>query len=231
MTRFAAIPLTLVALLAACGQSQGPAQPAATAAPAADLTLAAGAYKLDPNHRSLVGKVQHMNLAPYSVRFTKFDVSLNLDPKNVPASSVEVTVDPTSVRTDYTGDYKGTHTDSPFNSFEEALAQGPMFFNGSQFPAITFRSTKVEQQGPGRFKVTGDLTMLGQTRPLTLDAIVTGSIAEHPRSKAPALGFSATGAFKRSEFGMNIGVGKFLGDDVTVQFDGELQQQVTPPPA
>lgn len=217
-----------VLLLAACGQGQSSAK---SATPAVELTAPAGQYKLDPAHRTLVGKVQHMNLAPYSIRFTRFDVALALDPKNLAASSVEVTVDPTSVRTDYTGDYKGTHKDSPFNSFEEALATGPMFFNAGQFPTITFKSTKVEPQGTGRMKVTGDLTLLGQTHPITLDATVTGWIPEHPRAKVPALGFSATGAFKRSEFGMNIGIGKFLGDDVTFEFDGELHQQVAPPPA
>jgi len=228
MRRFTALSLILLAGLAACGQPQNQA---ATAAAAVELTAPAGTYKLDPNHRSLVGKVQHMNLAPYSIRFTNFDVMLNLDPKNLAGSSVEVTIDPTSVRTDYTGDYLGTHKDTPFKSFEDALSTGPMFFNSGQFPAITFKSTKVEPQGPGRMKVTGDLTLLGQTHPITLDATLTGQIAEHPRFKVPALGFSATGAFKRSEFGMKIGIGKFLGDDVTVQFDGELHQQVTPPPA
>lgn len=229
MTRIAAVPLVLAALLAACGQSQSP--PASTAAaPAVELTAPAGTYKLDPNHASLVGKVQHMNLAPYNVRFAKFDVTLNLDPRNLAASSVEVTVDPTSVRTDYTGDYKATHEDSPFNSFEEALAQGPKFFNAGQFPAITFKSTNVQPQGAGSLKITGDLTLLGKTHPFTLDATLTGAMAEHPYAKVGALGFSATGTFKRSPFGMDFGVGKFLDDDVTVYFDGEFQQQVAPPP-
>ncbi len=228
MTRLAAVPLTLLALLVACGQGQGPAP---SASPAVELTAPAGTYTLDPNHRSLVGKVQHFNLAPYSLRFTRFDVALNLDPKNLSAASVEVTLDPTSVRTDYTGDYKGTHEGTPYDSFEQALAQDAKFFNAAQFPAVTFKSTKVEPQGPGRMKITGDLTLLGKTLPLTLDATVTGSIAEHPRTKAGALGFTATGTFKRSAFGMDFGVGKFLGDDVTVTFDGEFKQQVAPPPA
>ena len=228
MTRFAAIPLTFLALLAACGQGQGPGQ---SAAPAVALTAPDGQYKLDPNHRSLVGKVQHMNLAPYSLRFTNFDVTLNLDSKNLAASSVEVTLDPTSVRTDYTGDYKGTHEGTPYNSFEEAIARDAKFFNAGQFPSVTFKSTKVESAGTGRMKVTGDLTLLGKTQPLVLDVTVTGSIAEHPRTKAGALGFTATGTFKRSAFGMDFGVGKFLGDDITVQFDGEFKQQVAPPPA
>src|SRR5688572_17032799 len=167
MTRLAAVPLTFLALLAACGQGQGPAP---TASPAVELTAPAGTYTLDQNHRSLVGKVQHFNLAPYSLRFTKFDVVLNLDPKNLGAASVEVTLDPSSVRTDYTGDYKGTHEGTPYESFEQALAQDAKFFNAGQFPAVTFKSTKVEPQGPGRMKVTGDLTLLGKTLPLTLDA-------------------------------------------------------------
>lgn len=228
--------LAAVFLLAACGAESPPpsaAKPAAptTAAPAVALTAPAGTYKLDPNHASLIGKVQHMNLAPYHVRFTKFDVNLNLDPANLAASSVEVTIDPTSVRTDYTGDYKGTHPDSPFASFEEALAQGPKFFNAAQFATMTFKSTKVEPQGEGRMKITGDLTLLGQTHPVTLDATLTGAMAEHPVAKVGAMGFSATGTFKRSQFGMTVGIGQFLGDDVTVQFDGEFRQQVAPPPA
>ena len=226
MTRFAAVPLTLIALLAACGQAPGQ-----SAGPAVALTAPAGQYKLDPNHRSLVGKVQHMNLAPYSLRFTKFDVTLNLDPKNVAASSVEVTLDPMSVRTDYTGDYKGTHENTPYNSFEDAIARDAKFFNAGQFPSVTFKSTKVESKGTGRMKVTGDLTLLGKTQPLVLDVTVTGSLAEHPRTKAGALGFTAVGTFKRSGFGMDFGVGKFLGDDVTITFDGEFKQQVAPPPA
>jgi polyisoprenoid-binding protein YceI len=229
MKRLAAVPLTVLAVLAACGQGQPPSQPAA--APAVELTAPAGTYKLDPNHASLVGKVQHMNLAPYNVRFQKFDVVLQLDPKDLAGSSVTVTVDPTSVRTDYTGDYKGSHQDSPFNSFEEALAQGPKFFNAGQFPTMTFKSTKVEPQGTGRMKITGDMTLLGKTQPMTLEAAVTGSYPEHPFTKVGAVGFSATGTLKRSLFGMDIGVGKFLGDDVTVYFDGEFKQEVAPPPA
>ena len=222
--------LLIVATLAACGgESSSTGAPATT--PAVALTAPAGQYVLDRNHASLVGKVQHMNLAPYHVRFTKFDVNVKLDPANLAASSVEVTIDPTSVRTDYTGDYKGTHADSPYASFEEALAQGPKFFNAGQFATITFKSTKVEPQGAGRMKVTGDLTMLGKTHPVTLDATLTGAMAEHPFAKVGAMGFSATGTFKRSLFGMDIGIGKFLGDDVTVEFDGEFRQQVAAPPA
>ena len=226
MKRFAAVPLSLVVLLAACGQ--GPSQPSV---PAVELTAPAGQYKVDPYHSGLGFKVQHMGLAPYNARFTRFDVVLDLKPDSLAASSVEVTIDPTSIRTDFSGDYKATHQDSPYQSFDEALAQGPKFFNAAQFPAVTFKSTKVEPQGKGRMKVSGDLTLLGQTHPLTLDVTLTGALAQHPYTKVGALGFSAAGTFERSRFGMDIGVGKFLGDAVTVQFDGEFKQQVAPPPA
>lgn len=220
--------LALSALLAACGQGQSPGQ---SSGPAVELTAPAGPYKLDPNHASLSFKVKHMGLAPYNLRFTRFDVTLDLKPDNLAASSVEVTLDPTSIRSDYSGDYKATHPDSPYQSFEEALAQGPKFFNAAQFPAVTFKSIKVEPQGKGRMKVTGDLALLGQTHPFTLDVALTGSMAQHPFTKVGALGFSGVGTFERSKFGMDIGIGKFLDDAVTVQFDGEFKQQVAPPPA
>ena len=218
MTRFAAVPLALVALLAVCGQAA-----AQSTAPGVALTAPAGTYTLDPNHRSLVGKLQHNNLAPYSIRFTKFEVTLNLDPKNVAASSVEVTLDPTSVRTDYTGDYKGTHKDSPYGSFEERISREDKFLNSDKFPNITFKSTKVESTGPGKLRVTGDLTFLGQTHPVTLDAIVTGSADQHPFTKKGAIGFKAVATFNRSEWGMT-GTQQYLGDAITVEFNGEFHQ-------
>jgi len=222
MKRAPAAPaLALAVLLAACGQ--GAAPPPSAAPPPAGLKAPAGDYKLDPNHASLAFKVRHLGLADYHARFTKFDVALSLDPQAPGNSSVTVTVDPTSVRTDYPGDFRATHKDSPYQSFEERLAREDKFFNSDQFPAIAFKSTKVESSGPDKLLVTGDLTFLGQTRPLTLDAAVTGSMDKHPFTGVGAVGFSATTTFTRSEWGMT-GTQQFLGDEVTIQFDGEFQQ-------
>lgn len=227
------LPLALVAVLAACGKGQDPAkdQPAAEPklAAAAEIKAPAGAYKLDPNHTSLTFKLRHMGLADYAMRFMKYDVQLTLDPAKPESSSVSVTIDPTSVRTDYQGDYKATHPDSPYGSFEESIARGDKMLNSDKFPAITFKSTKVEKAGD-KFRITGDLAFLGQTRPLTLEATVTGSYDKHPFTQKGAVGVAATTTFNRSEWGQT-GTQQYLGDAVTVEFHGEFQQAEPSEPA
>ena len=233
MKRFIALPLAVVLALTACGQGQEPAkdQPAAEpkVAAAAEIKAPAGSYKLDPHHTSLTVKLKHLGLADYVMRFMKYDVQLMLDPAKPENSSVSVTIDPTSVRTDYQGDYKAGHKDSPYNSFEEAIARGDKMLNSDKFPTITFKSTKVEKQGD-KFRITGDLAFLGQTHPVTLDATVSGSYDKHPFTQAGAIGFAAAGTFTRSQWGMT-GTQQYLGDAVTVEFNGEFQQADPQAPA
>ena len=184
---------------------------------------------MDRNHATLQFRISHFGLSNYVVRFNKFDVALTLDPNDPSASSVTVNVDPTSVHTDYPGDYRAWHPDSPFQSWDEDLAQSPKFFNAAQHPRIAFRSTKVEQLAPGKLRVTGDLTLLGKTHPVTLDATVIGAMATHPFTKRGAIGFSASGTFNRSTFGMtHLLQPPLAGDAVTVQFDGEFNQAAAP---
>lgn len=230
MRRLTVLPLTFVAALAACGQDQAQAPAAAPqVAPAAEIKAPAGTYQLDPHHASLVFKVKHLGLADYVMRFMKYDVQLTFDPAKPENSSVSVTIDPTSVRTDYQGDFKATHEGSPYSSFEERIAREDKFLNSDKFPTIAFKSTKVEKQGD-KFLVTGDLTFLGQTRPLTLQATVTGSMDKHPFTQKGAIGFAVTTTFNRSEWGQT-GTQQFLGDAVAVEFNGEFQQADPQAPA
>lgn len=212
--RFAvpAAALSLVLAIAASG----------AAAKGADIKAPKGAYKMDPNHASLTFKIDHFGLSHYTARFTKFDASLDLDPAALAKSSITLTIDPGSVRTDYSGDFKAGHKDSPYASFDEEIAKGDKFLNGVKFPEITFKSTKVVPAGKG-FKVTGDLSFLGVTKPVTLDAETVGSIEKHPYMGVGVVGFSAHGKFKRSDWGMT-GTQMFLGDEVTIIFEGEFDQ-------
>ncbi len=211
-------------LLTACGRGEAPS---AAAAPATEIKAPAGTYKVDPHHASLFFRLQHVGLAPYVAQFTKFDVILNLDPAQLANSSVEVSIDPTSVRTAFMGDFKGTHKDSPYGSFEERISREDKFLNSDNFKAIAFKSTKVEPAG-GKLRVTGDLTFLGQTHPVTLDVTVTGSYDKHPFTQVGAIGINATTTLNRSEWGM-VGTQQFLGDAVTVEFNGELSQPAPAP--
>ncbi len=207
--------------------AESPATADMTAAEPAEITIAApaGQYQLDPNHASLHFSVRHLGVSNYVMRFTDFDVTMDLVPDDVTASTVSVTIDPTSVRTDYAGDYQGTHPDSPFASWDETLAQDEKFLNAAEHDSISFTSTGVVTTASGTLLVSGDLTMLGQTRPITLDVTLEGSEQAHPFTGAGLIGFSATGTFKRSDFGMtHLVTPPIVGDTVTVQFEGELLQ-------
>lgn len=227
-------------LLTACNQGTTtpppPAQasspePATAAAPSAPASAAvsidapAGKYLVDRTHAVLGFQVKHLGLSNYFARFTDYDVSVNLDPQSLADSAVAVSIDAASVAADYPGDYKATHQKSKFDSWVEDLARSEKFFNSDEHPKITFQSTSVRDAGDGRLDVVGDLSLLGTTRPVTLQVDVVGSVAEHPFTKSGAIGFSARGSFQRSEFGMTHLVSPpLVGDQVTLIFEGEFNQ-------
>ena len=209
VTRFAASALLLLL--------------ASAAAAGADIKAPRGTYKNDPYHSSLTFKIDHLGMSHYTARFVRFDATLALDPAKLAASSVKVNIDPTSVRTDYSGDFKAGHKDSPYKSFDEEITRGGTFLNADKFSTITFRSTQVVQAGT-TLKVTGDLTFLGVTKAVTLLGSVVGSMDKNPMTGKGVVGVSVSGTVRRSQWGMT-GTQAFLGDDVTILFEGEFDQQ------
>jgi polyisoprenoid-binding protein YceI len=225
------IGVAALAALAAC--SQKPAATSEPAAPALSATLGtdapAGVYKLDNTHASITWKVMHFGLAKYTARFTKWDAELNFDPADPAKNSVSVKIDPNSVRTDY----PYAKTKSPMGTiedFDKKIATDPKMLNSKKFPEITFKSTAVERTGDKSAKVTGDLTMLGVTKPITIDATFNSGMAAHPFTKAPVVGFSGAGTIKRSEFGFTEGA-PYLGDDVDLLIEAEFDGPVPAAPA
>lgn len=174
----------------------------------------AGTYKLDPRHASLTWRVNHLGLSKYTARFATLDAVLTYDPKDPSKSRVTATVDPASVRTDLL---------NAKDDFDKELREDPRFFKVAKFPEIKFTTTSVEKTGDKSGRMTGDLTFMGVTKPVTLDVTFNGSFKEHPMSKKAAIGFSATGTVKRSEFGLDALI-PFVGDDVSVAIEAEFQQ-------
>ncbi len=220
-------------LLLACSPTQKPqsAEPVDAVAKPPPLSLAldvpAGLYRMDPNHSSLSFSVTHLGLSNYVLRFTQFAADMNLDPAQPGAASVSVTVDPTSIRSDYPGDYRGSHKNSPYASWDEDLAQSPKFLHAAEFPQISFVSRSVTVTGAQSLRIQGELTLRGQTHPLTLQAEVVGAAAAHPFSGVGAIGFSASGRFKRSDYGMSHLLDPpLVGDLVSLRFEGEFNQVV-----
>ena len=211
------------ALLAACGQpTTSETTTTTTASQPVNLKAPAGVYALDPTHATLQASVLHNSISNYTVRFNKFDGKVTLDPANLENSTVELNVDPASVDANFQGNYAGTHANSGFKSWNEDIANSPTNLNARQFAQMSFKSTKVTKTGDRTADVTGDLTFLGVTKPVTFKATFNGEIESHPFLQVPAIGFAAEGSFKRTDFGMALG---YVGDEVTVRFDGEFVKQ------
>lgn len=222
------IACALVALLAACSpkkeiSSTPPPSPAPTAdntAPAqpAAVNVPAGDYKLDKSHASLIFRVDHLGFSKYTARFKHFDAQLKFDPANLAVSSVTVSVDPRSLETDF--------PDPAKHDFNAAL-QGEQWLDAAKYPEIAFRSTAIEVTNANAMRITGDFSLHGVTRPLTLQATFNGGYAGHPMDPNARIGFSAHGSLKRSEFGIAYGIpapGTTMGvsDEVEVIIEVEF---------
>lgn len=219
------------ASLAACSpqpvqKAQTAPTPAAPAAKAPVNEASPGAYKLDENHASVTFRVNHLGMSRYTARFTDIEADLQFDPANPAAMSVSATIDPRSIETDF-------HGDKP--DFDAELA-GPSWLDSAKFPQITFKSTKVDVTGPATANVTGDLTLHGVTRPVTLETTFNGGSKPSAMDPGSRIGFSAHGVLKRSEFGVSYGVpapgSNFgVGDEVEVMIEAEFTQAAATPPA
>ncbi|MBI1360490.1 MAG: polyisoprenoid-binding protein [Alphaproteobacteria bacterium] len=193
-----------------------PPKPAAVTAPPEEVsTLPAGDYVLDPAHASLIFRVNHLGFSHYSAHFDKFDAHMQLDPSNPSSASLTATVDPGSLQ-----------LPSPPPGFVDDL-KGPKFLNVKSFPKITFKSTKVETSGARQARVTGDLTLHGVTKPVTLDVTYNGGYPGMVADPHARIGFSAHGTFKRSDFGVDYGVPApgttmGVGDEVEVIIEAEF---------
>lgn len=223
----------LLAMIGAAALAAACTPPKATEAPAAQTTVAApttapvasGTYNLDPNHASLLWTIKHLGLSNYKAGFAKFSAEAVIDQANPSASKVSLKLDPSSVRTTYSGNYKATHKESKFATWEEEIYKG--FLGADKSPEVTFTSTSFSLTAADKGTLTGDLTLNGVTKPVTFDLTLTGS-GDHPFAGVPAFGMHAQGALKRSDFGIAPGLDAALSDEVSLEFDGEFLQQ---PPA
>ncbi|ENX43327.1 YceI family protein [Acinetobacter sp. NIPH 2100] len=173
---------------------------------ASSVTLAAPVdYKIDPTHTATVFSWNHLGFSTPSANFTDIQGTIKVDTAKPANSSVEVTIPLSSVNTNVAA------LDKEFQ--EEA------WFNAAKYPNITFKSTKVETKDKKHFKITGDLTVKGVTKPVVLDAVLNKQ-GEHPMAKVPAIGFNATTSFNRSAFGIGNYVPN-VGDKITVNITTE----------
>jgi len=172
----------------------------------------ASTLEIDPAHSSATFSIRHMTISNVRGEFGKVTGKVNWDDADVAKSTAEATIDATTIN---------THEPK-----RDAHLKSPDFFDAEKYPTITFKSTHVQKVGPNHLKITGDLTMHGVTRPVTLDATYTGEVKD-PLGTASKRGASATTKLNRKDFGltwnkaMEAG-GVLVGDEVDIALELEL---------
>lgn len=183
------------------------AQTATTRVPA---EVQAGTYKLDSGHGKITWSVNHLGFSTYVGQFINVSADLTLDPANPSASTLTATVPLADV--------------APNDDGLKRHLQTPDFFNTAEFPTATFVATSivVDEDDATEADVTGDLTLHGVTRPVTLE--VKFNQAGPSMGNTYKVGFDGEVTIKRSEFGMSYGL-PAIGDEVELHIEGEFVKQ------
>ncbi|MEL7485729.1 MAG: YceI family protein [Pseudomonadota bacterium] len=202
-------PLNKGLIFTAALLSAGCASLVAPAPSAERSALRAGQYALDPAHASILFKIDHLGFSTYVGRFETFDAALDFDADDPTAAQIDATIEIESL-------------DIANDDFAATLA-GPDWFDASAFPEARFRSTAIEITGDNTGRMTGDFTLKGVTAPITLDVIFNGGDRDLLRG-AYVVGFSATGSFDRTVFGVDRFAG-VVGNDVFIEIEAEFERR------
>jgi polyisoprenoid-binding protein YceI len=167
----------------------------------------AGHYVIDPHHAALIMRVQHMGMTHSTFRMNKIDASFDYDPAKLDASKVSATIDANS-----------------FDQGDPAISTqfAKEFLDAPNHPQITFNSTSLKRTDATHGELTGDLTLAGVTKPVTL-AVTFDGFRPASNFGPPRAGFSATGQVKRADFG----VGKTMPAAVIGDVDVVLEIEFT----
>jgi polyisoprenoid-binding protein YceI len=210
-----ATALGAISLLAVAETLQAP--PAKAAAAEAPLpppnmnpaAMPAGTYKLDARHAHVTGTVMRQGISDYQFRFNKLDASFTYDPQNAEASKVEVTVDPASF-------------DSAVGPIDNNVRND--LLEPMKFPQIRFVSTAIRRGAGNKGTMTGNVSLMGVTRPLTFDVTFLGFNS----ARRFSAGFGATTLVKISDLGP-VGVlfrdDHNLSDEVRLTIDAVFDKQ------
>jgi polyisoprenoid-binding protein YceI len=201
----AACRMALIAWLGGLGAC-GYLLPRAATPPPAELP--AGSYRLDPEHATLLIRIDHLGFSTLVGRFDRFDATLDFDLEHPEAAMLAATIDPASI---------------DFNvPMFEAQLRGTDWLDVARFPQARFTSREVAVTGEKTGRVTGDLTLHGVTQPVTLEVVFNGA-GDSLVTGRYTLGFAATGTLARSAFGLGA-YAPAVGDEVTLEIHAELQR-------
>jgi polyisoprenoid-binding protein YceI len=165
-------------------------------------------YEVDTRHSHVSWSAIHLGISTYRGKFARTAGKITID-RAAKTGGVEFTIDAAS---QVAGD----------DRLDKHLASED-WFNVAKFPAITFKSTKVTFTGDSPARVDGDLTLMGVTKPVSLQ-VASFRCIQHPVRKAEVCGADATATIKRSEWGMKYGL-PGVSDDVKLDLQVEAYRQ------
>ena len=178
------------------------------------LTLSFGVFaqttwKADPFHSKLGFTVTHLGIADVPGHFETFDVNITSSKDDFSDAVVKFTAQTASINT------RVEPRDKHLKSAD--------FFNVEKHPVMSFKSTSIKKSGKNKFKLTGDLTLMGITKPVTVDMLYRGTTANPNANGAPVAGIQITGIINRSDFGVGNGFPvPMISDEVVIKADGEF---------
>ena len=171
----------------------------------------ADTWQIDPMHTAVEFTVRHMMIYNVKGTFEKTTGTVTVDGNDPTTAKIDATIDASSINTRV--------------ERRDADLKGPNFLDVAKYPTITFKSTKVEAAGTGKWRVTGDLTLHGVTKPVVLDVEGSGTPIKDPMGNTRA-GASATTKINRHDFGISYNKtldagGVMVGDEVSITIDVE----------
>jgi polyisoprenoid-binding protein YceI len=175
-------------------------------------------FQIDNSHSEIQFSVRHMMVSKVRGVFEKWGGEIALNPANPAATTVDITIDAASINT------KDAQRDGHLRSAD--------FLNVEQFPTIHFKSTKVELTGDNTAKLHGDLTIVGVSKPVTLNVEYQGN-AKSPWGVV-SYGFSASTKINREDWGLTWNAaletgGWLVGKEIQIDIETELVEQVAEP--
>ena len=166
-------------------------------------------WKHDPMHSMLGFTVSHLGIADVPGHFADYDVTITSSRDDFSDAVVELTVQTASIDTRV----------EPRNNH----LKSPDFFNVEKYPTMTFKSNSIRKAGKNQYKLTGDFTLNGITKPVTVTMLYRGTTANPNANGAPVAGFQITGLIKRSDFNLGSGFpAPMISDEVVIKADGEF---------
>src|SRR5213080_1148795 len=175
-----------------------------------------GTWKFDPFHTQVEFSAKHLGMMTVRGHFAELTASGEIDVEHPERSTIEATINTGSIR---------THNEQRDNDLRSSN-----FLEVDKYPTLSFKSTRIEPAGAGRYTLTGDLTIKGTTRPVSLDVVKYGEFNDPQMGHR--IGYAAEGQINRKDFGMRFDMmldGKFIVSNVIqINIEGELVEAKEP---